>query len=445
MTGHPLNRSAHREVWRLAMPMILSNITVPALGMVDTAVIGHLPSAHYLGAVTLGALVFSFLYLGFNFLRMGTTGLTAQALGSGDGDELRAGLGRGLLLAVGLGILLLLAQRPVAWAAFYFLDAAPDILAGARNYFDVRIWSAPATLANYVLLGWFLGMQKVRIPLLLLTVVNGINIALDLLFVNVLKLGVPGVALASVLADYSGLLLGVMLAARVLGNFPGVWSGSLLICRERVQRLFTVNGDIFVRTLCLISAFAFFTLQGAKLGELTLAANAVLMNFQTFMAYALDGFAHAAEAMVGRAVGARRWSALSAALKATLFWSVLVSGAFSLFYLIAGEWGIALLTDLPAVRAMAMEFLPWLVLSPVVSVWSYWFDGVFVGATLSRQMRNTMIVSALLIYLPVWSLTRPLGNHGLWLALLVFMAARALTMGFVGWGLWRRRALPTPG
>nr|WP_305908573.1 MATE family efflux transporter [Methylomarinum sp. Ch1-1]MDP4521413.1 MATE family efflux transporter [Methylomarinum sp. Ch1-1] len=293
---------SHRLVLSLALPMIVSNISTPLLGLVDTAVMGHLDSPQFLGAVALGGLIFSFIYWGFGFLRMGTTGLTAQAFGEGHEREIKAILFRALLLAQLIALLILLLSQPLARLSFTLLQGGATVEALAHRYFDIRIWSAPATLGVYVLTGWFLGMQNVKAPLAIVLVTNLSNIGLDIWLVYYLKMEVTGVALASVVSEYLGLMLGLLLLVgrlRRLGACKGLAVGDV----NKIKAMLAINGNIFIRTWCLIFAFAFFTAQGARLGEVILAANAVLLNFQTFMAYALDGFAHAAEALVGRAIG----------------------------------------------------------------------------------------------------------------------------------------------
>jgi MATE family multidrug resistance protein len=427
----------NRRIWRLAGPMILSNLTVPLLGMVDTAVLGHLPEPHHLGAAALGALIFSFLYWGFGFLRMGTTGLVAQAYGRDDGDELRALLGRGLLIGGSVALMLLALQGPIERFAFHWVDASVQVVDEARHYYAVRIWSAPAALANYVLLGWFIGMHNARAPLAMLLLTNGINVALDLWFVVGLGWGVTGVAGASVIADYAGVIFGFLLVARQLRLHPGHWRRSALFDTGQLRRLVSVNGDIFIRTISLMFAFAFFTLQGARQGEVILAVNAVLMNLQTFMAYALDGFAHAAEALVGGTVGRREPAQLRQVLKGTARWSLAAALIFGGVYAFGGKSIVELLTDIPDIRAAAGEYLPWLIASPIISVWSFWLDGVFIGAVRTREMRDTMLIALIGVYLPVWWLAQNLGNHGLWLALMAFLAARGVGLGIV---LLRRRS-----
>ncbi len=429
---------SHRAVWRIAAPLILSNITVPLLGMVDTAVVGHLSEPYYLGAVAVGATIFSFLFLGLNFLRMGTTGLAAQAAGSGDPLEVRNVLAQALLVAGGLAALLIVFQRPLAWVSLWLIEPDADVTTYARVYFDIRIWAAPATLANYALIGWFIGLGNGRVPLMMALVINLVNIVLDLWLVIGLDMKTAGVAMASVAAEYTGLALGGLAAWRMLkasGAGPdaqaanaGESGAQRLFDPGRLARLFAVNANLFVRTMALMFAFGFFTAMGARQGTVLLAANAVLMNFQYFMASALDGFANAAEALVGRAFGSADRTAQRHAYRLSLIWSVGVAGVFCVLFAVGGRPLIDVLTDLDDVRQAAYAFLPWLIVSPIISCWSFLYDGVYVGYTWTRQMRDTMLFSLLVIYLPAWFVLQPLGNHGLWLAFILFMVSRGATM-----------------
>jgi MATE family multidrug resistance protein len=423
-----MSKFIHADVWRLAAPMILSNLTIPLLGMVDTAVMGHLSQPYYLGAVAIGGLVFSFIYWSFGFLRMGTTGLTAQAHGKADNNEIRAILGRALLLGVFFALLILLLQSVINSVVVAVLQASAELEHYASEYFFIRIWSAPAALMNYVLIGWFLGMQNARGPLWILLVINSINIVLDLVFVMGLQMDVVGVALASVIAEYVGAVVGLWLVASELNKHPGQWLKEAVLEWGNLRHMLLVNKNIFIRTLCLMFSFAFFTAQGARHGDVILAANAVLMNFYTFTAYGLDGFANAAEALVGKAVGQKDKLGFKRAVHTAGVWSVGVSLIFMLVYGLFGETLIWLLTDIEPVRQTAIDYLPWLVVAPILSVWSYLFDGVFVGGTRSVEMRNTMLISTVLCFLPAWYLLQPWGNHGLWAALMVFMVARGITM-----------------
>ncbi len=310
----------HRRVWRLAWPMLVSNLSVPLLGAVDTAVIGHLPEPHFLGAVAVGALIFNTIYFGCNFLRMGTTGLTAQAFGARDRDETRATLARALLIAFALAVVLLALQGPIGWLAFYLVEPSEAVAGEGARYFFIRIWGAPATLANFALVGWFIGMQNTRAALVLLLTVNGINIVLDLVLVLVYELGVPGVAWATVAADYSGLILGLAVTARLAQRHGGRWRAHLVLDAVAMRRFLGINRDIFLRTLFVITAFALFTTLSARQGDVVLAANAVLLNFVIFLNFGFDGFAFAAEALTGRALGARRRNDMTRAIRACFLW-----------------------------------------------------------------------------------------------------------------------------
>lgn len=428
-----------RDVWRIAAPMILSNISVPLLGMVDTGVTGHLDSPAYLGAVAIGATIFGFLYTGMNFLRMGTTGITAQRFGARDNDGLRISLGQALIVSLLIALTLIALHVPIGQFALSLIGAEPDVEAYAYQYFSIRIWSAPGTLANFVLIGWFLGLQNARVPLLIFLTINITNIVLDLVFVLKLGMKVDGVALASVIAEYAGVVVGLAFAARALRLRSGHWPMARLFNIRAYAAFFAVNVNLFVRTMALIFTFAFVTAQGARLGGLVLAANAVLMNLQNLTAFALDGFAHAAEALVGKAVGQQRRDVLERSVQLALKWSLIFAAGFFLFYVLIGPALIRVLTDLPDVRSTAMQFLPWLVISPLISVWSYLYDGVYVGATRSKEMRDLMLLSTFAVFLPAWYLLQDYGNHGLWLAFTIFMASRG-----VGMHVWyRKRVLPS--
>ncbi|HIG65604.1 MAG TPA: MATE family efflux transporter [Methyloprofundus sp.] len=432
-------RFNHRQVWQLALPMIIANISTPLLGLVDTAVMGHLDNASFLAAVALAGLIFNFLFWGFGFLRMGTAGLSAQAFGANNTLELNAILLRAMVLAASISLLLLVFQQSIAAFSFYLINCNDSIEPLAQQYFYIRIWSAPACLCQYVILGWFLGRQNTTSPLLIVVTTNACNICLDLLFVVHYGMNTEGVALASVLAEYIGLIFGVLLVIR---NIP-VSSLSLswphLFQADKIKAMLLINGHLFVRTLCLIFTFSFFTVQGAKFGSAILAANAILMNFQTFMAYALDGFAHAAEALIGRALGAKNKALFQQSIKTTALWSLLVALLFTLTFNFAGQDIINSLTHLTEVREPAYEYLPWLIALPLISFSSFLLDGVFIGATLSRQMRDCILLSLFLVFLPSWYYTQDLANHGLWLALSLFMLMRTLIM--LGYYLYYQRSI----
>lgn len=427
-----------RSVWRIALPMIVSNVSVPLLGMVDTGVTGHLENAAYLGAVAVGSALFGFMFVAFNFLRMGTTGIAAQRYGADDYDGLRNALGQAVIVALIVAAVLIGLQLPIGTVGLRLLGPDPVVLALANEYFFIRIWSAPATLVNYVLIGWFLGLQNARIPLVMVIVTNTVNILLDLLFVLVFDMKVAGVATASVLAETSGLLVGLAFVGRALRAHPGQWALPALTSVREYGAFFSVNANLFVRTIALVSTFTFVTAQGARLGGVVLAANAVLMNLQTLISFVLDALAHAAEALVGKAVGQRSKTAIEHSVRVTLRWSAMLATVFCLCFALGGPALVRLLTDLADIRAAAYEYLPWVIVSPVISVWAYLYDGVFVGATRAREMRDMMLAAALVVFLPAWYWLQPFGNHGLWLAFTLFMAARGAGMHWA----YRRRVLP---
>ena len=427
-----------RDVWRIAAPMILSNVSVPLLGMVDTGVTGHLGSPAYLGAVAIGATIFGFLYTGMNFLRMGTTGIAAQRFGANDNDGLRVVLGQALIVSLLIALTMIALQIPIGQFALGLIGAEPEVESFALEYFSIRIWSAPGTLANFVLIGWFLGLQNARVPLLIFLSINITNIVLDLWFVLGLGMKIDGVALASVIAEYTGVAVGLLFAASALRKRAGHWPLARLINVRAYATFFAVNSNLLIRTMALVFTFAFVTAQGARMGGLVLAANAILMNLQNLTAFALDGFAHAAEALVGKSVGEKRRDALERSVQLALKWSLIFAVAFCLLYIVIGPVLIRILTDLPDVRSTTMQFLPWLIISPLISVWSYLYDGVYVGATRSREMRDLMVISTFAVFIPSWYVLQGFGNHGLWLAFTIFMASRG-----IGMHIWyRRKVLP---
>lgn len=415
-------------MWRIAAPMILSNISVPLLGMVDTGVTGHLENSAYLGAVAIGATIFTFIYMGMNFLRMGTTGIAAQSFGANDNDGLRASLGQALIVGLCIALCLIVLQRFIGDLALTLLGGDAETQKYAAEYFFIRIWSAPATLANYALIGWFIGLQNARVPLFIFLTINITNIILDLIFVVLLDMKVDGVALASVIAEFSGFFVGAAFAITTLRRRTGHWPLERLTNITAYRAFFSVNSNLFIRTMALMFTLSFITAQSARLGGTILAANAVLLQFQHLTSFGLDGIAHAAEALVGKAIGQKRRDVLIHSVNLTLKWSVIFASAFTVLYIVAGPQLIFILTDLPEIREAALLYLPWMIASPLVSVWCFLYDGVYVGATRARDMRNIMVFSTVMIFLPAWFFLQPLGNHGLWLAFLLFMASRGIGM-----------------
>ena len=419
---------SHSRILRLAVPVILSNLSVPLLGAVDIWVLRDMPDAAYLGGIAVGAVIFSFVYWGFGFLRMGTTGFVAQANGAGDHQAIRDLSVRASALALVLGIAVVALQVPIRWAAFEILDGEPKVEALGDVYVAIRIWSAPAVLLIYVVNGWLMGMQRMTSVMALVIAMNGINIVLDILFVRHFGWGVEGVAWATLIAEVGTALAAVALMLQGHRRLAGVWRFSAIRDRAGMGAMLKVNGDIFLRTLCLITAFAWFTAEGAAENKTVLAANAVLLNFLMFVAHGLDGFAHAAETLVGAAIGARDRRALGAAVRVSTLWAGLIAIVFSLFYLVFGTDVVAELTRLPEVRAAAADYIWWAAGLPLLSVWCFQLDGIFIGATRTAEMRNGMIVSLAAMLLAGYLAQPEMGNHGLWLALTVFFAVRTLTL-----------------
>ncbi len=435
--AYPLLTVRHpeqKQVLRIALPMIASNLTIPLLSLVDTAVVGHLAHAWYLGGVALGSSIISLLFLLLGFLRMSTTGLTAQALGANNTEALRDSLLQALLVAAFLALVILLLHPWVMPLVFALSTASSEVLAQANIYFQVRIWSAPAALLNMVLLGWFLGLQNARYPMGLLLLTQSVNIVLDLLFVLGFGWQVAGVAAASVIADYLTLFVGLGLVYHLWQQqqWPAIRFKHLRHL-QGYARLFALNRDIFIRSLCLQLVFVFMAFRGASYGDSVVAANAVLITFLMLVSYALDGFAYAAEALTGKAVGAKDTNELKQLFVILGYWGLGLGCAFSLLFYLGGPSIIALLTSISEVRQQAGQYLAWLVLLPLVAVWGYLLDGIYIGATQARAMRNSMLIAFAGFGLG-YGLLQQLDNHALWLALSVFMLLRGLTLA---WPLYR--------
>lgn len=431
----PVNANIHPVVTRkgvflLAWPIVVSNISVPLLGMVDTAVIGNLGQASLIGAIAIGALIFSFLYWGFGFLRMGTTGLVAQAVGAGDDLEVRASLYRALFVGIIIGFILIAIQTPLITIAIEWLGGSHNVEKEATRYFEIRIWSAPATLTNLVIFGYFLGHQATRTTLLLQLLLNGSNIILDIVFVSIFGWAVAGVASATLIAEYLTLFFGLYLVYQSLSHdHPTktiLWEK--IIQTQAWVKMLSVNRDIMLRTLCLIFAFAWFTNQGAKSGDTLLAANAILMQLVSFAAFFLDGFALAAEILVGYAIGKKQRIELRNAIIFSTQLAAITAIIITLLYLAVGSIFIQFLTNVDSVIRVCLVFLPWAIASPIISVWCYQLDGVFIGATRTADMRNAMIISLFVFLISWWPLQMSFGNHGLWGSLMLFFIARALTL-----------------
>ncbi len=418
----------HSRLLRLAGPLVLSNLTVALQGMVDTAVVGHLDTPAYIGAVAVANVIFSFLYWGMGFLRMSTVGIVAQLMGADNPERLRAALLHSCFLGAVIALAILLLQTPVVRLGLNLLGGSAAVRANAQVYFYWAVWSAPAVLLNMTCVGWLLGLHNARATLYIALLIGALNMLLDLVFVFGLHLDVRGVALASVVAQYCGCALAGYFIVGELRRRPGPWSKSVILNRKDFAGLLALNQNIFIRTLCLIFAFAFFTRQGAQQGELVLAANAVLINFMLLVALGLDGFANAAEALVGKAIGAGDRTQLQKSVQAAMLWGGAVALLYALLFVLAGNGLVNLMTNLEPVRETAGQYLPWMMAAPVISVWCFLLDGIFIGATRGRELRNAMLFSTLIVYLPCWYLLQDFGNHGLWLALMAFFIARTLSL-----------------
>lgn len=417
----------HTRLLRIAAPIVISNATVPLLGAVDTGVVGQLGQAAPIGAVGIGSVILVTLYWVFGFLRMGTSGLAAQAHGAGDMAERGAILLRALMIGAGAGLVFILLQGVLFRAAFAIAPAGAEVEALARQYLSIRIWGAPATIAAYAVTGWLIAVERTRAVLFLQLWINGVNIALDLWFVLGLGWGVPGVAGATLIAEWSGLALGLWLCRD--GLLP-VWRAAWARVADRTALavMLLVNRDIMIRSVLLQVGFTSFVFLGARMGDVTLAANQVLMQFLSIISYALDGFAFAAETLVGQAVGARALDQARRAGRLAMGWGVAGGVVLAVVFALAGPWIIDLMTTAPDVRLEARHFLIWVVAAPVIGVFAWIYDGIFIGATLTAQMRRTMLLSACVYALALAVLVPVFGNHGLWAALMVFFAARGVTM-----------------
>jgi MATE family multidrug resistance protein len=426
----------HKQLLLLAFPMILSNITVPLLGLVDTAVIGHLPHAYFLGGSTIGAMIITSITWLCGFLRMSTTGLSAQAYGFNDIQQNLLVLLRGILVAFAIGFSFVLLQVPFIDIALNVAGGSDQVQLYAKQYSEIRIWGLPAALANLVILGWLLGNHQASVVMWLLIATNLINICLDLLFVFGFGWQVKGVASATIIAEYSGLLAGLtIIFLRYYSSvkqfltdqtalFASLFEQNSLFC------YFKLNRDILIRTLCLEACFLFITFQGARLGDEVVAANAILMNFLLLISFGLDGIANAAEVMVGKAYGEEDNKKLHSTVKIGLFWTAIFALAYALLFALAGQWLLSLISNINAVIDFAQHYLVWMIILPLVACWCYLFDGVYIGLMKATAMRNSMMIATFAGFFPLWFLLKDYGNHGLWAALLCFMLIRGVTLAW---------------
>ncbi len=418
---------SHRRVLDIALPIVAANATVPILGAVDTGVVGQMGQAVPIGAVGIGAIILSAIYWMFGFLRMGTTGLTSQARGAGQSGEVAAMLSRVLLIGLTGGLAIILLQGPIFWASFRISPASAEVETLARDYLGIRVYSAPAIIALFGITGWLIARERTRAVLVIQLLMNTFNIVLDIWFVLVLDWGVAGVAWATFIAEWSGLVLGLWLCRDVRGT-PAWRDPARIFDRLRLWQVMAVNSDIFLRTLMLEVIFVSFLFLGADFGDVTLAANQVLLQFLHITAFALDGFAFAAEALVGQAMGARNRAAVRRSAIVTSQWGAAAIVMLALSFATAGGRIIEVMAKAPEVQAEARSYLIYMVLAPLAGLAAWMFDGIFIGATRTRDMRNMMAISLCIYLAAAATLVPDLGNHGLWLALLISFVARGITL-----------------
>ncbi len=420
----------HRSVLAIAVPMTLAYLSTPLLGVVDTAVIGRLGDAALIGGIAIGSVLFDLVFTTFNFLRSGTTGLTAQALGANDHSEIRATFLRAIVIALAAGLAVIVLKAPLLEFGLAFLGGSDNVQSATRRYFEVRVYSAPFLLINYAILGWYLGLGKANTGLFLQLLLNGLNIALSIWFVIGLEWSIEGVAVATVLAEAVTAGAGFLLVLYTSKNVK--WpTWQIVFERRLLLRMLAVNRDIMIRSFTLLFALAFFTARSADQGDTILAANAILEKLVVVGSYFLDGLATAAEQLAGRAVGARYRPAFDRTLKLTLTWSLAMAAGLAAIYSVAGSFLIDLITVSPEIREMCRTYLFWAAITPLCGVLAFQMDGIFIGATWSREMRNMMLIS-LATYIAAYYLLFPhLQNHGLWLALQIFFGMRGLTLSYV--------------
>ena len=413
-----------RHILQIALPSIVSNITVPLLGMIDVAIVGHMGSPVYIGAVAVGSMIFNLVYWLFGFLRMGSSGLTAQALGRRDFTEVTRLLVRSVSIALGIALLLIILQVPLKWLMFWLIGPTADVAPFASTYFNIVIWGAPASLALFSLMGWYIGMQNTRIPMMISIMQNIVNILASLTLVYGFGMKIEGVAFGTVIAQYAGLLMAVGLLARNYSRLFRYFRKDRLF--RKMGAFFAINRDIFLRTLCLVAVNLFFTAAGARQGAIILSVNTVLIQLYLFFSYFMDGFAYAGEALGGKAYGAHNITAFHETLRRLWMWMLIVTLAYTLLYMVGGSWIVALLTDEAQVIETSREYIWWAWLIPAAGCVAFIWDGIFIGITATRGMLVSSFVSAIVFFAVYLLSEKTLGNHGLWLAQIVYLAMRGI-------------------
>lgn len=426
-----MNQAHKKNILSIALPMTAASISIPLLGLVDTAILGHLKEPTYLAAVAAGSSVLTMLFWLFSFLRMGSTGLTARAWGAGDHDRCRELLAQSLILAFLLGTILVVMQQPLLNIVLKLIKPSDTLYPLAMEYCQIRIFAAPATLGTLCAVGWLLGLQRIRATLLLMLFTNLVNIGLDFLFIIGLDMNSRGAAYASLTAELLGFLLALTLIRGNLAIVQGTINWHHLCQWSRYQEFLRINRHLFVRTACIVFTMTFFTAQGARQGDIILAANAILMQLLLLVAYTQDGFAHAAESLAGHAIGRRHIKHFYQVCAESTLWGIGISTLATLAYLLFPERIIAVFTNLPDVVTATRTYWPWLIALPLLGVICFMADGIFIGAGKTLAMQNTMLLATIGLFLPIWFFTRSQGNHGLWAAYLAFLGIRSLLMGGV--------------
>ncbi len=415
----------NKKILQLAIPNIISNITIPLLGIVDLAITGHLESNVYVGAIAIGAMVFNIIYWAFGFLRMGVTGLTAQAYGAKDNPEVTSILFRGLIVSVLGALLLITFQIPIEKLVFWLIDGSSEVELFAREYFYIRIWAAPATISLYVFSGWFIGMQNTKIPMIIALLINALNIILNLVFVKYFGMKSDGVALGTVIAQYAGLSAGVIFFVVKYKPYLKFLDWIKVFKREQLVYFVKVNKDIFIRTVSLLAVFTFFTSQSASVDDNVLAANTLLLQFLFIFSFLADGFAYAAEALIGKYYGQKNLIKINRAVKLSFLWGGFIAIIFTVLYGLGSTTLLKMLTNQEQIINISNQYKFWVVIIPIASVGSFIWDGVFVGLTTTKEMRNSMLIAAFVIFFPIWFIfSDKLQNHALWLAFILFLLAR---------------------
>lgn len=414
----------NKNILSLAIPNIITNITVPLLGMVDLAIVGRLGSEQYIGAIAIGTMIFNLMYWNFGFLRMGTSGFTAQAYGANNQKEISRILMRACSVALGAAVLLIILQKPIAWLSFKIIDGSDAMEQLAYQYFSIRIWAAPATLGLYSLKGWFIGMQNSKLPMYIAIVINVLNIFFSLFFVIVWKMEIAGVAWGTVCAQYSGLVTAIFFLLFYYRGFCRDICWKEVFDGKEIVRFFKINSDIFLRTLGLIIVFTFIPVEGAKMNDMILAINTLLMQFFTLFSYIMDGFAYAGESLVGRFIGAKDGKSLRLSIKLLFRWGLILSIAFVCIYALFGKYLLLLFTDNQNIIMAAKPYYYWVLIVPIVGFGAFLYDGIYIGATASKEMRNAMFVALILFFGVYYSLCNTLQNNALWIAFIVFLFTR---------------------